>query len=1359
MSLSSVSSSHRFSNHLNTSQPPQTVPPITPPAGDTGETGERRLLALYTRAIRQATQTDTGAEKIDGIARDSKFGAWWQQLFDATHSPIFLEWAKSKNIDTSQPINIDAFNDTLTVTINGKRTELNSDGQEPGWRELTAPIMAAAKAMGQASIDAPTRPDSAPLIQVARFYGEVLLPYRKEETLARATQLDHNQAFDVLGPDTYVDGEAQSSEALEQQKGQLGDSINQFKLLQKLREISEAQYVDVAGVLASKKVAVHPDSSYRQDTERAETSVTDWLAANGLHVPQNQEELDNLIRALAAPGLTAPDDGNLGGALAWPEPMSTEDQAELFRIIADNQPPLPGLNSDARLGSADVLGALVKNVPRTLLNQGDPRAVVQWILTSKQGQQLGAELKKRLGEIADQSTSREVLLTALAVTLDTQSLDEPKENHVSGFNLAAPQFHGQPLSVIKKALIDHLVETNQTTPEAAPVAAMLMLSRAAPELLVKDVPDSATYGSFSWLALKSAVARIEATTPGASAHMTFAEIVAFDTVDPVSEQEEQIQQQTRQPAIIEWGKLHGTLPMTGPYSSKQVEDTQLAISTQQQSMLSAINAFIAPVPTQRSVALAELKARFGEGIPFEEKSIRSHRTTTDSHKLTPSISTDPLGSYSLLDLYLAKKAGLDVGWHSSNSRITQAMIKAVAKLPDPIEKHKTAFDDYQDNLEQGWNSVTRNLISTLPLEDRKNIETGQLTVYRRGTSEYEHINLPGVNHTSKKHFRAPERDGALIIKTERNGVTDYYEIDPQRNVLRRRDDWRDTFREGLQGSWSMTTPSIGRNVYTAPTIERISPEVDDESKEQAGVDHGDFPRSFSSPRSQYLGRKLSESILARYKMGEVEASTVETTTFDDEERQKAFMRNLILGFVPGASAVWNLANGNYLDAAGDAIFDVVMYATTAGLGKAGTGVAKGTRSSKAGVPKPFGRSFLKGIGQGARPGTQAGSSFLENLSGGIRSRVIGRVKQSGVQLNRQQARLVAERTDLFEGTAKASGSNTYYQTIARYNPGNRKWYAYNPATNKPYGKPLVDFKPSSSTHLETKWQNLTRNVENGPQGAAFRDGYLNGDPKTVPGYFSGMTSAQVKKLTVTNKTLSPKQIGILVRQQERLAVQHGLGGVNTFNDLVRAAGGRVTPMPQIFYLSQTQPLSKGQCAALSHLMAEAASKGKAQTLIDNFYKAAANPTAKSSKTFIQTLSELQKRVETPTGFHGIGSDKVPSRPYTAIADELVKSPGSKTLMLGDEGHAMNAGVIVDGNTRTYFFFDPNYGIATFPSVESMREGLKRVFNNKNFARPYKSTGPANQELQIKVSEYDGFTLEKVGADQHAVANTYMAPLE
>ena len=1323
--------------------PGDNTPPVVSHASPTP--GDLGVLERYIKALREVAGGSTDGVTLDNIPADSTFGQWWQQLYNAVKSPRFEALAKQFNIDTSGPITVDHPNDTLTAMVNGKPTIFSASQLGRAWTEATAPIMSAARALVYSRVIVPSNPTSAPVQEVARFYGEVLLADRKEETLARATQLERNQAFDQLSLDKpYVNHEARVPEELDQQVTALGNNNVKFILLNRLMQYNSAEHRSLADFLRDTKMPLDPNSSYAKDTGHREASLQDVLATYDWHIPQTPQALDSLINGLAEPALIRPKDANLAGALAWPTPPSIETRAEVFRTLADNNPRLPTLDPDAELGTTDVLGALVSRVPAYILNQEDPLAVIEWVLNSDAGQQLGGELLKRAADAAGGASPRTWLLTVMGIMLDAKSLSQPQPNHVAGFNLG--EHEGKTPAQIKQALIDHLNDKGITTPQAAPMAAVLLLSRAAPELLVTDIPEYITKGSFEWLALKAAVARIEALSPGASARMSYAEIVAFDSNEPATDVESEIQRESQLPAIIEWGESHGTLSQAGPHSPQNIEFTRRTIEAQQQALARGYEALKDEAPSQRKAALAELKANFGEGIDFEAKNIRANVVKTDSHRLTPSLTKDPVGSYSLLDLYLAKKAGDDVGWFSSNPKITEQMIKRVNALPDPIKKHEEAFEAYASKLSQGWATITKNLIANLPMDDRKNIEYGKITIYQTGEKTRSDVSTRSGSKSVEHGFAQTGRDRSMIIKTERGGQTAYYQIDPQNYVIRKREDLNDTFKEGYQGEWvERPSDSILTKKFAVPTVQPI-----EASAEHAATEGDSVPVSFTSPRSEYLGNLFSKNIVSLYQLGMQKDASREVTTFDREAGLKKTLHEIFLGIVPGASAIRHIINGDYLNAAGDAIFDAVMSVTLKGVG----GVKAARAAKGAGFPglKPAGR-LLKGFGQAVGKGARSATpKFSHRLKTGLGAKPAAGRASPTLRLTPEQAQIVAARRDLFEGMA-TSAEGVTKRTIAKYEVSTSKWREFDPVTGSTTSA-LHKFDPVVTTHLDTQWMNTIRKAENGQHGAAYRTGYLEGNAETVPGYAPGMKSAQIKKLTVT-ENLSPKDIGTLVRQQERLAVNNSLNGVNVFNTEVRAAGGRITPMPQLFYLSQTQSLSEGQCAALSHLMIEAAQRGKAQTLIDNFFAAAANPKSAASKKFIADLNKMQAMLTTPTAFHGAGSTVVS---YSAVTESLINAPGPKTLLIGDGGHAMTAGVRVEGGVRKYFFYEPNYGLATFDSAESFKQGLNNIFSSNKFSRRYQTVGTDSSKLEFTVSDYKPNALNQVGIDPKGLEYMYSAPL-
>ncbi len=68
--------------------------------------------------------------------------------------------------------------------------------------------------------------------------------------------------------------------------------------------------------------------------------------------------------------------------------------------------------------------------------------------------------------------------------------------------------------------------------------------------------------------------------------------------------------------------------------------------------------------------------------------------------------------------------------------------------------------------------------------------------------------------------------------------------------------------------------------------------------------------------------------------------------------------------------------------------------------------------------------------------------------------------------------------------------------------------------------------------------------------------------------------------------------------------------------------------------------------------------------------------------------------------------------YQDMITELANAPGGKTVMIDSPGHAMVAGSVPDGDDKTFFFYDPNVGVAEFSSEAMMRRGLEKIFNDK-----------------------------------------------
>jgi len=191
-------------------------------------------------------------------------------------------------------------------------------------------------------------------------------------------------------------------------------------------------------------------------------------------------------------------------------------------------------------------------------------------------------------------------------------------------------------------------------------------------------------------------------------------------------------------------------------------------------------------------------------------------------------------------------------------------------------------------------------------------------------------------------------------------------------------------------------------------------------------------------------------------MEDVKASTREVTTFDQEKEKQEFFRNLVLGLIPGGSALWNLAHGNYKDAAADIIFDIVLYATTAGLGKVGSGAAR-AGSSRFGKYLTAGKSTA-GVGNLFRSTTNGREGLLSKSR-----QWFGRLTGASDSVDLLK---LSNRHDIAIGTYKPVNGAPISNVAAKFDEATGRWLPYDVTKNKVYGNPLENFTPETARYFE-----------------------------------------------------------------------------------------------------------------------------------------------------------------------------------------------------------------------------------------------------------------------------------------------------
>ena len=1329
----------------------QTDASVQPPSVD----GDSQLAQRYANSLRSHSDKprSIGDQPIGPIPPDSMLGQWRQQLSALLQSPDFKDWAQKNRIDLSKPIslfppqgNTPGFAALRVKPLAGARGQSVTSkyfGSFVGDRSHALPlswplIMQAATVLanGQTYIIAP-RGDMAQVKEVAAFYGETL-PTTVDAANDRAAQLEQQKVF---AGSTHLNHE----DAFEHQKREMGDINNRHTFNDQIINRVLAAFApihldaqekaqlppgsvgymtpdqlaarvknDLGTILGVITLPIDPHSSYHRDQGVETVSLKRFIEDNGWMMPTNLAELRNLFSSITAASPLPPLHGNLGGALSWPLPPSRQDQLSSYQPLA----MLPG----AKYGLFRQLTSKLALDQSTL---AQPRRVIESIINSAEGQRVGKSLEAKFAGFSTETSVADWLLMALQLSLDQETLLDrsgaPSRNKVAGFDLAQSEHFGKHPSTVVKALSDHLEGKQKATAELAPVAAHLLLSRRAPAYLVKDIPAGVTCGSHSWFSLEVAVARLEAKAPGSTGLMTYAQVMNLAERAPITLEERVVAASAQHTALKDWGVADGVICANAndEYSALQLDTARAAYNAQLKELSEGSQTLSRDMPTGRPLALEALKNAFGEGIDFEKQCLEAVTKGRDD-----------VGPHSVVDIYMngGFTGALGRGWTSNDPSVPIDRLNVVKDLPDINAVFAKAFADYAAQMEKAMAAQVKHLITTQPLEVRKNIEQGKLETFKE-------VRVSTDNFGRTKRDTLTNRTG-LLLRTERQGVVTVYEINLQKNTLIQRDDLKDVVPGALVDSYR-----AGLSVLEYP---KVLPKGNHAATVRDETASDRIPDSFNSDRTAYI----ADALLSHADIRSFEDQARGQTTFDTRLPWYKHASAFVVNFLPVYPAIKSFQAGDIGAGIVDLTFDAFGFMV--GLGAA----AKAVKGVQAGV------SSLNTLGRLTKVFGRTAMSMLNPLDAlaslaalplkGLQKGAVGGYKLLAGSTDSYDLLKAGKNVDASSyGTFKFDSGFIEGPAVLKQD----KWYAYNPITQQPYGPPLKDFLPAARIEVDhfgvwtrasdptrrineamlNKWKRVVGEYRSGAEKARFDDGYTFGDPKIV-GKLSSTSSFEDIIRLANQEGMTAEQIGVLVRRYDDMAYKVGKSTSTRFINSIEPRFGNVVPVPQVVYFSRTAQLSEGQCAALSRAMATAMDHGKGKNLISNLYTAAAFPTDPASRSFIERLKKLQVQVGGETSFHA----QMPTRQlsYENMIKELDTATASKSIMIDSPGHAMAAGVRIEGGQKTFYFYDPNAGVATFSNADAMEAGLKNVFHDKKLKPQYKTHSPDANKLEFKVFDHD-----------------------
>jgi hypothetical protein len=796
----------------------------------------------------------------------------------------------------------------------------------------------------------------------------------------------------------------------------------------------------LASLLSSTTMYVCEDASYQPPQPLPPNrlvSLDAYLQGCALQVPKTLEALVELKNALSAQAQAHPL-GNLGGALSWPRAMPGEDQNTLVHLLHSNETGLQSLPLPE--GGKGALGYLLSGSSVVEADLKHPMVAMEKLLASPKARALEQALRARLGGMPAVGCNSDYVMTAIQLGLDPESLAAPARNHVAGFDLASSQYWGQPASTVVEALGKHLIEQGRVSATTAHLGAYLLLAKAAPHYLVKDIPQSVTYGSVLWAQLTMAVARIEVQTPGRTLAMGYAEILlAAEQLDS----DETVSQPIDYQALRDWGIASGFLVGAEQVpSASDMERVRTAYNHHLSSLKDASTLLQTDIPSRKAMALTQLKAAFPDldSHLFEVRTLHKARLKEGRPGLYP-------GERSMLDVVMEGGAlGPEDHWISTDKRLPVQRFCALYEkgglgVAAPFQ---ASYDEALSALEDGQQRLVRHLISTLPLEDRRNLEEGKLEFFH--TNQYTiagDLLTPPALHV---------RGHTLEVKTTTRDGPNLYTIDTRRGVIEKENF---LLRRRTEPYTTRKMEQREANILSRTAV--FDPYDGKRAAHYAQQPQGTGqPDSFNSPRSQLIADVFVKSLDLNNADLLQEARGV--TSYDQDRSRNHAISEFFLNLIPLRSAIVNFQNGSV----GQGLFDLgmdVVGLVTLGAGKAAQAgkalgktlstasrLAKAARFVGATVVEAF--NPLSGLGDlalvGGRLALRGGRTVVNHLKGATGSYDLLKIasKQYG---------------DVATGSFKVAGERVEGAATLH----NGKWYALDAQAMRPYGRPLEDFVPAA----------------------------------------------------------------------------------------------------------------------------------------------------------------------------------------------------------------------------------------------------------------------------------------------------------
>lgn len=245
---------------------------------------------------------------------------------------------------------------------------------------------------------------------------------------------------------------------------------------------------------------------------------------------------------------------------------------------------------------------------------------------------------------------------------------------------------------------------------------------------------------------------------------------------------------------------------------------------------------------------------------------------------------------------------------------------------------------------------------------------------------------------------------------------------------------------------------------------------------------------------------------------------------------------------------------------------------------------------------------------------------------------------------------------------------------------------------------------------------------------SFTQGIKNAESIIIKNINKDMSSLEMKSVYL-NSQLNMRERGALYQKiEDKVALENNIRVLNLtskIHDLFQHHGSINSRLaPQDFYLPLLGDKSGGRCYPLVRAMSVALTKDGligANELLDKIFLAAALPNHNNSILLRDALKKLHSNIYATQASESLGHLNLDE-----IKNELGREDIEKMYAINTTTHAMLIGKNVHDENTYYYFYDPNFGIFEFNSIDKLFSSLNDFMIKDKMGTTYLALGSEQQ---------------------------------